>query len=394
MQQQTWTLPEGLAFSDIARPGSPQDVADLLRDATANNLPVVPVGGGTSLTTGHVVDHEFLGIDLRGLSGVREYAPADLTASFQAGTSLDEVRNVLGEHGQELPVDMPRSSEATIGGLVATGFSGPRRLGSGSLKDLLIGCAYVRGDGLIAKAGGMLVKNVSGYEMTRLMHGSWGALAILTSVNLKVIPKAKADFTFHQRYDGLEEALSAQRIILERHPLVTASVIERDLDGWGLAVRLLGREASLRAQVQSMQDDLGAGSSLAEDAGFWLEFNDRWAMSDDGARLVFGMRPHQVPAVASALNVVNGVSAMAISVPTGSIRLALDSQAVSLNDIVTRLGEIPESQGVSWVVEAAPGSWKQGGPVWGPNDPARTVMRSIKQQFDPAGVLNRGRLVV
>src|SRR5699024_1400043 len=124
------------------------------------------------------------------------YEPADLTASFHAGTTLAEVNDILGEQGQELPLDMPQADRATIGGLVATGFYGPRRLGSGTLKDLLIGCAYVRGDGLVAKAGGMLVKNVSGFEISRLLHGSWGSLAGLTSINLKVVPKPKADFTF------------------------------------------------------------------------------------------------------------------------------------------------------------------------------------------------------
>ncbi|HWV24754.1 MAG TPA: FAD-dependent oxidoreductase, partial [Thermomicrobiales bacterium] len=143
MQQETYALPQGLTFSDIARPESIQEIADILRMAGERNVPVVPIGGGTALSVGNPVSGEFLGIDLRNISGVRSYEPADLTASFHAGTTLADVHAVLAEQGQELPLDMPRMEQATIGGLVATGFSGPRRLGSGTLKDLLIGCAYV-----------------------------------------------------------------------------------------------------------------------------------------------------------------------------------------------------------------------------------------------------------
>lgn len=221
------TLPEDLTLSDVRRPEAIEEIAEILRSASENGTPVVPIGGGTSLHTGNSVVDSFLGVDLGGLTGVREYEPANLTASFMAGTRLEEVTAVLSEYGQELPLDLPQATQGTIGGLVATGFSGPRRLGSGTMKDLLIGCSYVRGDGLVAKAGGMLVKNVSGFEVSRLLHGSWGSLAVLTSVNVKVVPKSRADFTFAQRYSNLPEALEAQLHLLEHNPLIGATVIEK-----------------------------------------------------------------------------------------------------------------------------------------------------------------------
>lgn len=391
MQQETSTFPEGLAFSDIARPESISEIADILRSASERDVPVIPIGGGTALSIGNPVAGEFLGIDLRGLSGVREYEPADLTASFHAGTTLAEVSAVLGERGQELPLDMPQADRATIGGLVATGFSGPRRLGSGTLKDLLIGCAYVRGDGLVAKAGGMLVKNVSGFEVSRLLHGSWGSLAVLTSVNVKVVPKPRADFTFSRTCDSLEDALAAQATLLERHPLIHASVIERRDVGWSIHARVLGREGALRAQIASIEVDLGSGAELVEDDRFWRAYNERWAPGGDDVRVVLGARPHRVPDLVESVEVWPGATARAVSMPTGSIRVALDPAAIPAEELAQRLDALDD---VSWVVESAPGSWRGDLPAWSDPGPSIAVMRSVKQQFDPAGILNRGRLVI
>lgn len=394
MLHDTDTLPEGIAFTEIVRPESVGEVADLLRAASERGTPVVPVGGGTALGIGNPADHAFLGVDLRALSGVRSYEPADMTASFHAGTTLSEVSAVLGEHGQELPLDMPQPEQATIGGLVATGFSGPRRMGSGTLKDLLIGCAYVRGDGLAAKAGGMLVKNVSGFEIPRLLHGSWGSLAVLTSVNLKIVPRPRADYTYARDYVSLDDALAAQAALLDRHPFIQATVIERRDPAWTLHVRLLGRERALRAQVASIEDDLGAGSDLVEDDRFWREYNDRWVPDDAAVRLVIGARPHRTPDLARTIIGWPGVRAMAISTPTGSLRVSLDPDIVSSTDVAARLTAPGVSADVSWTLESAPASWRGDLPTWSAPGQSIGIMRAIKQQFDPAGILNRDRLVI
>lgn len=388
------TLSAELTLSDVVRPDTVEGVADILRASSERGTPVLPIGGGTSLHTGNMVEESFLGLDLRGLTGVREYEPADLTASFMAGTRIEEVAAVLAANGQELPLDLPQAEQGTIGGLIATGFSGPRRLGSGTLKDLLIGCSYVRGDGLVAKAGGMLVKNVSGFEVPRLLHGSWGSLAVLTSVNLKVVPKPKADFTFTQQYSKLPEALNAQLHLLEHHPLSHATVIEKSADGWLLHARLLGRRGSLQAQVQSMRDDLGADAELEEGGGIWRQFNDRWAGVDGKVRLVIGARPHQIPEVATAVERWARVRAMAVSVPTGSLKIGIDPDSISQDVIPVLLDAMASEHGVTWIVESAPVGWKTGAPVWSPQGSASHVMQSIKDQFDPAGILNRGRLFV
>lgn len=394
MSSGTYVLPDGLELTDIVRPTSVDAVAEVLRGASASGTPVMPIGGGTALQTANQVDFPFLGIDLRDLRGVREYEPADLTASFHAATTIAEVMETLGEHGQELALDLPLPDRGTIGGLIATGFSGPRRAGSGTLKDLLIGCGYVRGDGLVAKAGGMLVKNVSGFEVSRLLHGSWGALAVLTSVNLKVVPKAKADFTFSQQYPSIDDALKAQVLILERHPQVHASVIEREGDVWVLRARMLGRRSALEDQVRSMREDLGGDAQLSEDAETWHAFNDRWASAQAEVQVTVGMKPHVVPTIAAAINSWPNWTRLAVSVPTGSIRVAVDPERVSREEIRSRLDQLEDEGPVSWVIESAPAGWKGDAPVWASAGSALGVMQAIKQQFDPADILNRGRLFV
>lgn len=394
MRQETYVLPDGLMLSDVVRPVSVDGVAEVLRSASEHGIPVLPIGGGTSLATGNAVEHAFLGMDLRGLSGVRQYEPTDLTASFWAGTTIADVVAALAEHDQELPVDMPQVDQGTIGGLIATAFSGPRRFGSGTLKDLLIGCGYVRGDGLVAKAGGMLVKNVSGFEISRLLHGSWGSLAVLTSINLKVVPQPKADVTFTQRYRTLSDALVAQRRVVEGYLTAYASVIQRDGEAWALHLRLLGRRGSLQAQVQSLYGQMGTDGQLTEGSTFWRAYNDRWATDNNDVRMVLGTRPHAVETIGAEVSSWDGVLDVSISLPTGSVRLALDPDIVSLQEVRDRLRSFQEVDALTWVVELAPRAWKASRTVWGPEHPSMPLMRSIKREFDPGGILNRGRLFI
>lgn len=386
----TQSLPETPVLTDIVRVSSPDEVSDILRAASDNDSPVIPIGGGTSLHTGNVATSAFIGLDTRGMSGLREYQPTDLTASFRAGTTLAEVRDTLAAHGQELPVDLVAPDTATIGGMVATGFAGPRRLGSGMLKDLIIGAEYVRGDGLVAKAGGMLVKNVSGFEIPRFLHGSWGALAVITAINLKVIPQPKADVSFVHRESSMEASLRAQRELLRQHPGVVAAVSEKTGDGWSMSVRLLGRKSSVDAQILSFRNDLGADTETFEGAGLWDAYNGRWAHADGRVRMLIGGRSSAVERVAADMSALPGRVDMAVSLGTGTLRIAFLPETMSRDAMVARLGQ----HTVTWVIESAPATWRGSDSVWGPERPEQALAASIKAQFDPANILNRGRLFI
>src|SRR5580692_10073575 len=167
----------GVVASFVAFPASTQEASALLRAAAAFDLAVVPRGAGTGLGWGPPPSACDLVIDLSAMDQVIEHAAGDLVARVQAGATFGGVASVLAQAGQELALDVP--ADATIGGVVATGTAGPRRLRYGSPRDLLIGVTAVRADGVVAHAGGKVVKNVAGYDIGKLLAGSQGTLALI-----------------------------------------------------------------------------------------------------------------------------------------------------------------------------------------------------------------------
>lgn len=380
----------GLEISEMIRVESAKHVSECLRDASERGEAILPLGGGTSLDTGFVVDEAFTALDLSGIGGIVDYIPTDMTAGFLAGTTLREVRESLATNGQELPVAMPASDRATIGGLVATGFAGPRRLSAGTLKDLLIGCEYVRPDGLVAKAGGMTVKNVSGFEIPRLMNGSWGSLAVLTRVNLKVLPIPESDVTVLHRAGSLAEALDLQtRLLSERWPLA-AMVTERQGDGWNTAMRFTGRQVVLDQQSAEIIHELTGETAIVAGPEPWRDHAETWAECGDDAVMVVGGSIERLRAMLEQTSIADVALEIAISLGTVSTTLRVDPGAIPADRITSEL----DRYSLSWVIEGGPVEWRRGAAIWGPQRADAALARSVKDQFDPAGVLNRGRLFV
>lgn len=362
---------------------SPGHLSDLLREASETDTPVIPVGGGTCLSTGRVVDHGFLALDLSSMSGIVDYIPTDMTAGFLAGTSIRQVRESLAENGQELPVDLAEDDAGTIGGLVATGFSGPRRYSQGTLKDLLIGSEYVRGDGLIAKAGGMTVKNVSGFEISRLLHGSWGALAVLTRVNLKVIPKSRVDRTLTWRDDDPGRAMSRQERLLTQFPNAAAVQTVQRTDGWETAVRFAARESAVDDYQKQAIGSEGEPDLPENPGGTWTTP----ISSDAVPQLVLSAAVSDLRHTVENLLATGAVSDLSVSFGTGTIRAQLNQDAFSPSHLSNLGSQL-------WMIEGGNTQWKRGLSVWGPKRTDHAVVQSVKDQFDPAGILNRGRLFI
>lgn len=369
-----------LNISQRIRIESVDQLSTVLTDANSKNTPVIPIGGGTCLATGNVVDHDYLGLDLSGLSGVVDYVPTDMTAGFLAGTPIAEVREMLAANGQELPVDLAADDAGTIGGLIATGFAGPRRLSQGTLKDLLIGCEYVRGDGLIAKAGGMTVKNVSGFEISRMLHGSWGSLAVLSRVNLKVLPIARADQTLSWQDAEVDAAIARQMRLLARFSGATALQTSQMDGGWLTSIRFSGRSISVNDYVREARET--EGEPIADkDTGVWIAN----PVSPDEPQIVFSGGVEEVQTTVRYLAGQQAVRDLTWSLGTGTVRATVESP---LSGIVSQL------PGPLWMIEGGNQTSKNGVAAWGPDRADLPIMRSIKQQFDPGNILNRGRLVV
>ena len=171
-------------------PATVEEVAELLAAATRSNQRIVIRGGGTTGDRSSAPDGDILLTTTR-LNRVLAHRHGDLTATVEAGAVLDDVNRVLARQGQWIPLDPPRSDRATIGGIVATNDSGPRRHRYGAPRDLIIGVEIARADGVRAKAGGIVVKNVAGYDVARLMAGSYGCLGVIVNATFKLYPRVR-----------------------------------------------------------------------------------------------------------------------------------------------------------------------------------------------------------
>lgn len=157
-----------------------------------------------------------------------------------------------------------------------------------------------------------------------------------------------------------------------------------------MAVRLMGRRSSVDAQLQSFRNDLGTQTEVREGEALWSEYNGRWAEADGNVRLVIGGRAEPIHRIALELAGVDGVRGLAVSLGTGTLRVALHPEAASRHDLVSRISTHP----VTWTIESAPAAWRGHATIWGPERDDRVVSQAIKDQFDPANILNRGRLFI
>jgi len=176
-------------------PNTPVEMAEMLRRASEQKLSVVLRGAGTKLDWGRPPQRIDATLSTRGLYRLIAHQHGDLTATIEAGATLREVNVALSLHGQWLPLDPPFASEATIGGILATNDSGPLRHRYGTPRDLVIGTAVATADGVLAKSGGQVVKNVAGYDLSKLLAGSFGSLAAIVNATFKLSPLPAASRT-------------------------------------------------------------------------------------------------------------------------------------------------------------------------------------------------------
>src|SRR5689334_22904664 len=164
------------------------DVAEAVRTAYESSEAIFLVGGGTALDYGNPPSCAGRSLDLTVLNRMVDYTPRDMTIVVEAGVRMADLSTMLAAEGQHLPIDVPRAAEATIGGVVATNWNGPRRYGHGTIRDYVIGINAVDGRGTPFKGGGRVVKNVAGYDFCKLLTGSLGTLAVITQVALRLKP--------------------------------------------------------------------------------------------------------------------------------------------------------------------------------------------------------------
>jgi glycolate dehydrogenase FAD-binding subunit len=397
---------DGVRPELVAEPGTVEEVAAVLREASAAGLRVVVRGGGSKLGWGAPPTALDLILSTTRLGRVLEHAAGDLVVSAQAGVRLGDLQRQLAEADQMLALDPPEAG-ATLGGVVAAAASGPRRLRYGTPRDLLIGSTVVLPDGTVARSGGKVVKNVAGYDLGKLLAGSFGTLAVLVEVIFRLHPlpaargMAVAEVATPERAGRCVLALLASSLV--------PSAVELDWpDAAGpgtLRVLVEGVAPGVEAQTAEAAKLLGehARARVLEpaevDAALATLGALPWA---DGPAGALGVKVTCVPSalpdaltalweVAGAHHLDAGVRAHAA---VGVLRAALrGGDAATLAAFVTDLRDRLRFVAAALVVQEAPVEVKRAVDVWGPAGDALELMRRVKRQFDPSGILSPGRFV-
>ena len=379
-----------------AVPASGEALAATLTWASSERLSVRVSGGGTKQDWGAPGGTVDLLLSTAALSGVVEHRHGDLTATVEAGTTLAAVNATLAARGQRLPWDPPWPRQATVGGIVATNDSGPRRHGHGAPRDSIIGVTLARVDGRVAKAGGIVVKNVAGYDLSRLLTGSFGCLGVVLTATFKLAPAPPASRTVAVAVDTLEDAAPIAAD-LAGSPL-TPTAVEVAWAPARLLVRFESVEASVAQQAEEARALVGSrGAAVVlgweEERAAWNRHATHW--SQGGTLVKLSALPAELfPTLAwlrdrAAADGIELAAAGRAGLGVVDVRLdgPLDEQARLVEDLRERL---PVGRGSAVIRRGDPALRRRVDP-WGPIGDGVRVMTAIKRQFDPEGLLNAGR---
>ena len=422
---------DGQSPETVLLPHDAEQIAAALTTANEENWSVVSFGGGTRQRVGRLLEGVDVVLSTERLNRIHAYDPGDLTISLQAGATVYHVTAECAHHRQLLPIESFPSS--TIGGALATASSGPLRAGFGGLRDFCIGISFITGDGLSGRGGGRVVKNVAGYDLMKLMIGSYGTLGVITSANFKLFPLAQQTLTCLCQFETLGEAFKFRDWLL-KSPLspICAELIgpeaaeylkdgqPRDPDEWApearvasekrlwqVAVRFAGSDRALTRSRSELGSRVAEGINQQDEVDFWsrlANFEQRLTSRHHNP-MVFQL---EVPPAesekaltaaresASEYNFVSAVVGRATlgSFVVGFIPLAIDPPAVTQFAGAASAFRGRLSKDSSAVVLRCPREAKQHFDVWGSTPTDTALMQKVKRALDPKGILNRGRFLV
>jgi glycolate oxidase FAD binding subunit len=386
---------DGVPARFVAAPGSAEEAAAVVRAAAAEGLAIVPRGAGTKLRWGTPPRRLDLIVDTRRLDRVVEHAAGDLVVIAQAGVSLAALGERLAGARQRLAVD-EMVPGTTIGGMLGTGVAGPRRMQAGAVRDLVLGVTMVRADGVVAKAGGKVVKNVAGYDVAKLVTGAYGTLGLVTEAAFRLHPIPPAAAYVSVRLPDATTAYEAVQRALHAQFVPAAIEVDRPEPGGLVEVAVLveGTEAGVGARALQAVETLGPGAAQTDRPDWWGTLP---AGSDRGVlvkatteltgtgRLLDGV--DRAAAAAGTTAAVRGSGGVGVfhAVLPGTDPAAVAAFVKALRDAA------PAWRG-SVVVLAAPPAVRSEVDSWGPV-PGLDLMRRVKEQFDPGALLAPGRFV-
>ncbi|GAA4619907.1 FAD-binding oxidoreductase [Saccharopolyspora hordei] len=376
----------------VATVDGTESASAAMKIAAEHGLRVVPRGSGSKLDWGAAPTQVDLLLDLSAATGIVEHAAGDLVVHALAGTPVAEVDETVRAAGQQLAIDQPLPT-ATVGGVIATGTSGPCRHLFGGVRDLLIGITVVRADGTVTTAGGKVVKNVAGYDLGKVYTGSFGTLGVITEAVFRLHPVAaehrwiSATTTDPSTAGELADAV--------RHSQAVPSAIElnrAEPDGpITVCAQLEGRPSATHDRAAELAATLGHGADVLEAAPEWW---GRHPFGPDGIGLRVAVEPAKVPHLLTAVRDAAGDLPATVRGAAGlgvlHVGLPGDADPSAVADLVTALRD---RCGYA-VVERAPLPVLAEIDPWGPVAPGLlTLMRRTKDQFDPEHRLAPGRFV-
>jgi glycolate oxidase FAD binding subunit len=429
---------DGQTPAAAVRPGSAEEISEIVKFAAAEKLAVVPTGARTKLAMGMPLRKYDLALDMTRLDHLAAYDPADLTLGVEPGMPLQRLAGVLAGHRQFLPLAVPFLSRATVGGTIASGIDSPLRQFYGTARDFVLGMEFVTGEGVQAKSGGRVVKNVSGYDLHKLLIGSAGTLGVITRINFRTFPVPASTRGFAAICDSADQACDLRQRVAQS-PLrpLTVDILSPDAvellssevaariepgtmpfdraakNQWTFTTSFAGHEKTLdrcARELHQMADKSGAASVvlLGEDRipgafGRQREFIPIALESSQAMTVVkLGVLPARMKEILAAVAKSAEASELpwaALARGVGVIYVALLPRAQD-EDSRQHVARVTEEiiaactrVGGNSAILCCPAEWKQSLKVCGLERGDFPLMHKLKNVFDPQGILSPGRCV-
>ena len=382
----------------VLAPGNALEIAQVLQYCASAGLSIIPRGGGTQLGLGNRPRQADFVLSLERLNQVIEHAWGDMTVTVEAGCTIAKLQSVVREHGQQLGADPMQPEHATVGGVLATAESGTLRIRYGAIRDLVLGVEMALPDGSVIKAGGKVVKNVAGYDLTKLAIGSLGTLGVITRAVFRLHPVPVATATFAAMLPSASEAEKLVLAILDSHLVYTGLQIRaRHADEIFIHIRFEGIPESLQDQYAKLGRIAGAHQFMDCAGDVWMERQKLFVNASTSMICKCSVLPSQIGSLCDAVFLHTkeaGVSVTLVAQGAGLTEVRLDAAGLQpLAAVLQVLRREVERLAGTLTVSQCPVAMKSQLEVWGTVRDALPLMQRIKQKFDPDQVLNPGRFV-